>query len=64
MSIIYSNNNFCKSLLCKVQLYLGSEYETQVKEVTKNNGVILTGIMAKKENSNIYLFGIDSLSKE
>lgn len=47
-------NNFCKSLLCKVQLYLGSEYETQVKEVTKNNGVILTGIMAKKENSNIY----------
>ena len=33
---------------------LGNEYETSIKTVTKNNGVVLTGIMAKKNGCNVF----------
>lgn len=45
---------FTKAMLCKVQLYLGNEYEASLREVTKNNGVTLTGIMAKKKGENAF----------
>lgn len=46
--------NFAKNLMCKVQLYLGNEFEVLQRTVTKNNGVNLTGFMAKKEGINAY----------
>lgn len=45
---------FCKTLLCKTQIYLGNEYEAQLQMVTKNNGIELTGIMAKNKNTNAH----------
>lgn len=47
-------DQFIKSLICKVQLYIGNEYEIIEKRVTKNNGVVLTGLMAKSDGTNIY----------
>ncbi len=45
---------FTKMILCKVQLYLGNEYEVAEQKITKNNGVRLTGIMAKKKGINTF----------
>lgn len=45
---------FSRLLVCKVQLFLGNEYEISTNEVTKNNGVELTGLIAKKEGINTY----------
>ncbi|MCR5501878.1 MAG: DUF5688 family protein [Lachnospiraceae bacterium] len=42
------------TMLCKVQLFLGNEYEVSEQRVTKNNGVVLTGIMAKKQGINTF----------
>ena len=47
-------NGFKRNLICKVQLFLGSEYEVVEQEVTKNNGVRLHGIMAKKAGQNTF----------
>jgi len=45
---------FTQILICKVQLYIGNEYEVFEHEVTKNNGVCLTGITARKEGMNTF----------
>ena len=45
---------FVKLLICKIQLYIGNEYEISEHKVTKNNSVELTGIMAKKKGSNVF----------
>lgn len=44
---------YSKQILCKVQLFLGNDYDTEIREVTKNNGLVLTGIMSRKEGMNI-----------
>lgn len=46
--------NYTKMLQCKVQLFLGNSYEVMIKEVVKNNGIVLTGILAKNDSSNIF----------
>lgn len=45
---------FMQILLCKVQLFIGNEYEVSEHTVTKNNGVSLTGVIAKKEGINTF----------
>ena len=43
-----------KDKLCDIiAMEMGEGYEVCAREVTKNNGVVLTGIMAKKHDSNI-----------
>ena len=46
-------NEFSKNILCKTQLYLGSDYEVSLRNVTKNNGLKLTGIIGRKLESSI-----------
>ncbi len=46
-------DEFSKTLQCRTQLYLGNEYETGLNEVRKNNGVVLSGLWAKKKGENI-----------
>ncbi len=45
---------FVKNLICKVQLFIGNEYEIVERKVIKNNGVELTGLMAKKDATNVF----------
>lgn len=45
---------FVKNLICKVQLFIGNEYEIVERKVIKNNGVELTGLMAKKDGTNVF----------
>ena len=47
-------NTYSKMILCKMKLYLGSDYEVEAKQVSKNNGIILNGIIAKKVGSNLF----------
>ncbi len=47
-------NVFTEELCDLVGKNLGNEYEVSSRSVTKNNGVILTGIMAKREGCNVY----------
>lgn len=42
-------DEFVKTMICKVQLYIGREFEVTEHNVTKNNGVSYTGLMAKKD---------------
>ncbi len=46
--------DFTKMMVCKVQLYMGSDYEVTERSVTKNNSVTLTGIMAKHKDAKAY----------
>lgn len=58
-------NKFTKTILEKLQLKLGNEYTVLVEKVTKNNGVVLTGVIAKKQGSNAYpTIYIDQFFKE
>lgn len=43
---------YSQMLMCKMQLFLGNEFELSLKEVTKNNGITLTGIMGKRKGQN------------
>ena len=44
-----------KDDICElVSKQMGPDYDVSTRNVTKNNGVILTGIMAKKQGSNIF----------
>lgn len=43
---------FTKAMLCKVQLFLGGDYEASLHEVKKNNGVELVGIMARRKGES------------
>lgn len=57
--------DFIKNIECKTQLYMGKEYEICIQKVTKNNGVELTGIMAKKEGASTFpTIYIDDLYEE
>jgi len=47
-------NTYSKMVICKMQLFLGNEYELELTKVTKNNGLILNGIIVKREDSNIF----------
>lgn len=47
-------DKFVKMLTCKVQMYLGTEYEVVEHKVTKNNSVELTGLMAKKKGASAF----------
>lgn len=47
-------NKFTKMMMCKVQLFMGAEYEIIEQEVTKNNSVKYTGIMAKSKDTNAF----------
>ena len=47
-------NNFTQAILEKLQQKLGSEYRVLVEKVTKNNGVVLTGLIAKKQGAMAY----------
>lgn len=44
---------YVKCLLCKVQLFMGESYDVEITKVSKNNGVMLTGLMAKKTGQNM-----------
>ena len=56
---------FTKYLVCKVQNFLGPDYETNLQTVTKNNGVKYTGIMAHLSDSDISpTLYVDDLYKE
>lgn len=46
-------DKYCKMIECKVSMYLGSDYEVSLRKVTKNNGVVLTGIMARLDGNDI-----------
>ncbi|MCR4789241.1 MAG: DUF5688 family protein [Lachnospiraceae bacterium] len=45
---------FKEELRKQVETELGGDYEVSVREVTKNNGVILTGLMAQKRGNNVF----------
>lgn len=45
---------FKKSIICRIQLYMGNEYEIAEHDVVKNNGVKLTGITARKKGTNTF----------
>lgn len=44
-------NDFSNTLICKLQLFAGNEYVVETHDVSKNNGVTLHGIMAKKPDA-------------
>ena len=46
-------DKYCKMVQCKVSMYLGSEYEVMLRKVPKNNGVVLTGIMAQTKGNSV-----------
>lgn len=46
-------DKYCKMIECKVSMYLGSDYSVSMRQVTKNNGVVLNGIMAKTAQSSV-----------
>lgn len=45
---------YSQMLMCKMQLFMGKEYELEIREVNKNNNVTLTGIMAKKKGQTAF----------
>lgn len=45
---------YSQMLMCKMQLFMGKEYELEVREVCKNNNVTMTGIMAKKKGQTAF----------
>ena len=45
---------FKQMILCKVQLFMGPEYEVVEQQTVKNNDVTLHGIMAKKDGTNAF----------
>lgn len=47
-------NNFTQTILESLQQKLGNEYRVLAEKVTKNNGVVLTGIIAKKQGATAY----------
>lgn len=54
-----------KTILENLQQKLGNEYTVLVEKVTKNNGVVLTGIIAKKHGASAYpTIYIDNFLKE
>lgn len=64
-SISLSKQTFTKQILEKLQNRLGEEYTLLVESVTKNNGVILTGLIAKRRGATAYpTIYIDGLYKE
>ncbi len=58
-------DKFVKTILEYLQQRLGNEYTILVEKVTKNNGVVLTGIIAKKQGLSAYpTIYIDRFLKE
>ena len=58
-------NNFTQAILEGLQQKLGCEYQVLVEKVTKNNGLVLTGIIAKKKGATAYpTIYIDQYFKE
>lgn len=45
---------YSQMLMCKMQLFMGNEYELEIREVCKNNNVTMTGVMAKKKGQTAY----------
>ncbi len=46
--------SFTNQIVCFLQEQLGEEYHVFSRKVTKNNGVALTGIVARRENINSF----------
>lgn len=64
-SISFSKQTFTKQILEKLQNRLGEEYTLLAENVTKNNGVILTGVIAKRRGATAYpTIYIDGFYKE
>ena len=46
-------NQFLKEVRAAVQERLGSDYEIRIQKITKNNGIVLEGLIIGKANKNI-----------
>lgn len=50
----FSKEDFVRTILVSLQELLGEEYKVLVEKVTKNNGLVLTGLIAKKQGATAY----------
>jgi hypothetical protein len=46
-------NQFLKEVIAAVQEKLGSDYEIRIQKITKNNGIVLDGLIIGKASKNI-----------